>query len=175
MPRNLWAPVAAAVSVVGVGVGVPVGVSVGGVGVGLGVAAGVGVGGAVIVTLVAAFYEPDGAGGLIIRAVRSLAGRQGHLAAGHPAQPAGLPGGPTGRAMRLAARLMPPATGRRWLAEADSFLFEAPPERRAAAVRDYLATAPRVITAGWAGELARRTVRRRAAGGGHSGGHHGRG
>jgi hypothetical protein len=173
MPRNLLALVAAAVAggAGAVGVAVAGGGVVGAVGVAVVVAVVT-----VIVTLVVnVFYEPGTAGGIIIRAVRSLAGRRGHLAAGHPAQPAGLPGGPAGRAMRLAARLMPPATGRRWLAEADSFLFEASPEQRAAAVRDYLATAPRVIAAGWAGELARRTVRRRAAGGGHSGGDHGRG
>jgi hypothetical protein len=29
--------------------------------------------------------------------------------------------------MRLAARLMPPGAGRRWLTEAESFLAEAPP------------------------------------------------
>jgi hypothetical protein len=63
--------------------------------------------------------------------------------------------------MRAAARLMPPAAGRRWLAEADSFLFEAPSVLRRSAVRSYLAGVPAVITAAWAGELARRV---RAAG-----------
>jgi hypothetical protein len=60
-------------------------------------------------------------------------------------------------AMRLAARLMPAASGQRWLAEAESFLFEATPEQRAEAIRDYLSTAPRMIGASWLSHLANRT------------------
>jgi hypothetical protein len=54
------------------------------------------------------------------------------------------------------ARLMPAAAGRRWLAEADSYLFEATPEQRAMARRNYLITAPHVIVDTWARHLARR-------------------
>jgi hypothetical protein len=43
------------------------------------------------------------------------------------ARQASLAAGTVGPAIRLAARLMPPAAGRRWLAEADSFLFESDP------------------------------------------------
>ncbi len=60
------------------------------------------------------------------------------------------------RMMCLAARLMPRAVGRRWLAEAESFLAEAPPELRRRAINSYLATAPQVIVVGWASEAARR-------------------
>jgi hypothetical protein len=54
------------------------------------------------------------------------------------------------RTMRVAARLMPPAAGSRWLAEARSFLVEAPPEMRRAAVASYLASASMVIVQAWA-------------------------
>jgi hypothetical protein len=67
-----------------------------------------------------------------------------------------------GRAMRVAARLMPPAVGKRWLGEAESFLSEVAPARRAKVTRNYLAAAPQVITAGWAAELARRATARRS-------------
>jgi hypothetical protein len=49
---------------------------------------------------------------------------------------------------------MPPAAGRRWLAEAASFLAEAPPALRHGAIRSYLIGAPQVITVSWAGYLA---------------------
>jgi hypothetical protein len=42
-----------------------------------------------------------------------------------------------------AAMLMPPAEGRRWLAEAESFLAEAPPALRRGAIGSYLASTPR--------------------------------
>jgi hypothetical protein len=58
--------------------------------------------------------------------------------------------------MCVAARLMPRAAGRRWLAEAESFLAEAPLVLRRGAPGNYLASAPRVIMVSWAGELARR-------------------
>ena len=60
------------------------------------------------------------------------------------------------QAMRLAAHLMPRDAGRRWLAEADSFLFEVPPPRRGTALRNYLLTSPAVIAASWTGALAAR-------------------
>jgi hypothetical protein len=47
---------------------------------------------------------------------------------------------------------MPAASGQRWLAEADSFLFEVGPELQAAAARSYLRSAP----LGDRGELGRR-------------------
>ena len=45
--------------------------------------------------------------------------------------------------LRAVARLMPPAAGRRWLAEANSLLFELAPGQRRQAVRSYLRSAPR--------------------------------
>jgi hypothetical protein len=60
------------------------------------------------------------------------------------------------RLMRLAARLMPRAAGHRWLAEADSFLAEAPPSMLRGTIRSYLASAPQLIAVSWAGEAARR-------------------
>ncbi len=61
--------------------------------------------------------------------------------------------------MRVAARLMPQAVGERWLGEAESFLFEVAPVQRAKVTRNYLVNAPRVIAAGWVGELARHARR----------------
>ena len=61
------------------------------------------------------------------------------------------------RAMRAASGLMPRATGRRWLAEAESFLFEAPAAQRLQATRNYLVIAPQVIALSWAAVLAQRT------------------
>ena len=58
--------------------------------------------------------------------------------------------------MRLAARLMPSAAGKRWLAEADNFLFEVPLAQRRGTIRNYLFTAPLVIAVSWAGALAQR-------------------
>ena len=46
------------------------------------------------------------------------------------------------RVMRVTSGLMPRAAGRRWLAEAESFLFEAPAGHRHRAIRNYLLTAP---------------------------------
>jgi hypothetical protein len=68
----------------------------------------------------------------------------------------GLAAGAGWRVMCAAARLMPRAAGRRWLAEAESFLAEAQPAQRRPAIRSYLITAPQVITVTWAGDLARR-------------------
>jgi hypothetical protein len=58
-----------------------------------------------------------------------------------------------GLLMRLAARLMPRPAGREWLGEASSILYEAPVGARRAIGRSYLAAAPRVIAAAWAGAL----------------------
>ena len=58
--------------------------------------------------------------------------------------------------MRVAAGLMPRAAAGRWLAEAESFLFEAPAVYRRSAMRSYLITAPQLIAVSWAGALARR-------------------
>ena len=58
--------------------------------------------------------------------------------------------------MRVAARLMPLAAGRRWLADADSSLFEIPPAQRGKAIRNYLLTAPTVIAVSWTGILVQR-------------------
>ncbi|HEY2506976.1 MAG TPA: hypothetical protein VGI58_10705 [Streptosporangiaceae bacterium] len=58
--------------------------------------------------------------------------------------------------MRLAARLMPRPDGRAWLGEASSILYEAPAGARGAIARNYLAAAPQVIAAAWAGALAGR-------------------
>jgi hypothetical protein len=69
----------------------------------------------------------------------------------------GLMAGAGWRTMRAAARLMPRAAGSRWLAEAESFLYEAPPIPRRGAIRSYLIGALQVIAVSWAGELARRT------------------
>jgi hypothetical protein len=61
------------------------------------------------------------------------------------------------RILRAASRLMPQAAGRRWLAEAGSFLSEAPVRDRRRAARNYLFTAPQVIAATWTSALTRRT------------------
>jgi hypothetical protein len=57
--------------------------------------------------------------------------------------------------MRAAARFMPRSVVQRWLGEAENFLFEAEPVQRAQVIGNYLRTAPQVIVAGWAAELAR--------------------
>jgi hypothetical protein len=49
---------------------------------------------------------------------------------------------------------MPPRAGSRWLAEADSYLFEIGPQGRKAATRNYLITAPLVIMAAWARQVS---------------------
>ena len=46
----------------------------------------------------------------------------------------GLIAGTGRQVLYIASRLMPPAAGSRWLAEAESFLAEAPPELRRAAM-----------------------------------------
>ena len=64
-------------------------------------------------------------------------------------------------ALRTAARLMPRAPDRRWLAEAESLLFEMPTRQRAKAIRSYLLSAPRLLALLWARELSRRARRTR--------------
>ena len=59
------------------------------------------------------------------------------------------------RALCLAALNMPPAAGRRWLAEVESFLTEAPPKLRLDAARSYLAHAPQFIVVSWITAAAR--------------------
>ena len=64
-------------------------------------------------------------------------------------------------ALRAAARLMPKTAGRRWLAEAESLLFEMPAAQRRKALRSYLLSAPRLLTLLWTRELSRRARRTR--------------
>ena len=65
--------------------------------------------------------------------------------------------------MRLATWFMPPAIGRRWLAEVQSCLHEASPQQRSRISRNYRLTAPRVIIVAWAVTLPRAFLRRRKA------------
>lgn len=72
-----------------------------------------------------------------------------------------VPGAAAPRAvLRAVARLMPAAAGRRWLAEAESLLFEMPAGRRGQAVRSYLRSAPRLAVMMWARRLSSRSGRR---------------
>lgn len=86
---------------------------------------------------------------------RNLAGDGGALGAMPPVN--GFITGAAWQTVRLAARLMPRPAGSRWLAEAASFLSEAPPAQRRGALRSYLTAAPHTILVSWAGYLARRT------------------
>jgi hypothetical protein len=56
----------------------------------------------------------------------------------------------------MVSRMMPRPAGRRWLAEAESVLWEIVVAQRAAAVRSYLLSGPRVAVAMWAFEGLRR-------------------
>jgi hypothetical protein len=60
------------------------------------------------------------------------------------------------RTLAVVSRLMPAAAGRRWLAEAESLLAEVTADRRAAAVRSYLLSAPRLAVMMWARQVLRR-------------------
>jgi hypothetical protein len=82
---------------------------------------------------------------------RGLAGDAGHAptAAGRPP------------VLRAVSRLMPTAARRRWLAEAESVLFETASGQRAKVLRSYLRSAPRLVMLMWAGELSRRVRRPR--------------
>jgi hypothetical protein len=79
-------------------------------------------------------------------------GRGGGLSAGGRDDDDG-PAGPAvyqRHALVIVSRLMPRSAGRRWLAEAESLLSETTPARRAAAVRSYLLSAPRLVVMMWA-------------------------
>jgi len=52
----------------------------------------------------------------------------------------------------MVSRIMPGPAGRRWLAEADSMLWEIAAAQRAAAVRSYLVSGPRLAAVMWAYE-----------------------
>lgn len=79
-------------------------------------------------------------------------------ASGHAMPPVSGPvAGAAWQVMRAAAKLMPRAAGSRWLAEAASFLSEAPTAQRRRALRSYLAAVPPTVLASWAAHLARRT------------------
>jgi hypothetical protein len=56
----------------------------------------------------------------------------------------------------MSSRLMPTAAGQRWLAEAQSVLFEVRPEQRGQVIRNYLLTTVHVIATAWACELLHR-------------------
>jgi hypothetical protein len=56
----------------------------------------------------------------------------------------------------MVSRMMPGSAGRRWLAEAQSVLWEITAAQRGAAVRSYLLSAPRVATAMWVHACLRR-------------------
>jgi hypothetical protein len=63
--------------------------------------------------------------------------------------------------LRATARLMPKTAGHRWLAEAESLLFEMPAAQRRKAIRSYLLSAPRLLALLWTRELSRRARRAR--------------
>ena len=89
--------------------------------------------------------------GAEVRRRRSLLLRPGWRR-GHSGRPLDRPG----VLVRLAARLMPRPTGREWLGEASSILYEAPAGARRAIARSYLAAAPQLIAVAWAGALTGR-------------------
>jgi hypothetical protein len=60
------------------------------------------------------------------------------------------------RVLVMMSRTMPRSAGRRWLAEADSLLSEITATGRGAAIRSYLASAPRLVAVMWAREVLRR-------------------
>jgi hypothetical protein len=103
--------------------------------------------------------DAGGRGGMF-RSLRGLLSGVMRQAAWSGVDPAdvGLMASVGWRLMRVAACMMPTAAGRRWLAEAESFLAEAPPVLRRGAVGSYLVGAPRVIVVSWAACLARRAM-----------------
>jgi hypothetical protein len=86
-------------------------------------------------------------------------GGAGGLGLGAGAEPAPTAAEPR-PVLRAVARLMPADAGRRWLAEAESLLFEMPAGQRRQAVRSYLRSAPRLAAMMWARRLRGRTGRR---------------
>lgn len=60
------------------------------------------------------------------------------------------------RMLAVVSRLMPASPGRRWPAEAESLLAEVPADRRSAAVRSYLLSAPRLAVMTRVREVLRR-------------------
>jgi len=56
----------------------------------------------------------------------------------------------------IVSRMMPGPAGRRWLAEAESVLWEIMAARRGAAVRSYLLSGPRVAATMWTPACLRR-------------------
>jgi hypothetical protein len=60
------------------------------------------------------------------------------------------------RTMAMMSRLMPASAGRSWLAEAESLLAEVAPDRRGAAIRSYLRSAPRLAVMMWVRQVLRR-------------------
>jgi hypothetical protein len=56
----------------------------------------------------------------------------------------------------IVSRLMPRSVGRRWLAEAESLLWEIAPVRRGAVIRSYLQSVPGLVVMMWAREVQRR-------------------
>jgi len=81
--------------------------------------------------------------------------RQGPAVAGvrfRAAAPSAIPGA----GMRMAAWLMPGASGQEWLAEALSIMFEAAPEVRRSIKRSYLLAAGQVLVVTWTAALTGR-------------------
>jgi len=58
--------------------------------------------------------------------------------------------------LAMMSRMMPGPAGRRWLAEAESVLWEITADQRATAVRSYLLSVPRVAAVMWAYACLRR-------------------
>ena len=111
------------------------------------------------------FYAWPTTDGFLIQDRGSRKRRKGGPSGLGPAAAAGCtPAPPTPDrhpALRATARLMPKTAGRRWLAEAESLLFELPAAQRRKALRSYLLSAPRLLALLWTRELSRRARRAR--------------
>lgn len=90
--------------------------------------------------------------------IKRRSGRGGAVAGRDQDDVEGLAGRPAGpwQALSLISRLMPRSAGGRWLAEAESLLSEIAADRRGAAIRSYLLSAPRLVALMWAREVSRR-------------------